>query len=758
LFFWLALAASGVAVVAAEVPELAPAPQLFQQETSSRWPAPSTNPTSAGFTLADLAPDGTVRVSDGAGWYLLRNGHLAAWPSPSNGPIDQGWILEGAGDVRRVPVPLSAVRQILRTNGGTWLATDQGVVRLEESAFGRELPGIEVRQLASLGAGRFLAATRQGLWQRDPQGQWNRVGILDRFGRAWGEVDVRGVAVDHAGDWWVATPAGVAHRENRVWRFYTGRDGVPVADFTQVCVAPDGRIWFGTHHGLVGLHAGTWVYREGPGWLPGNEVRSVVADAQGRVWLATSGGLGLLERKPMTLAAKAALYEDEVARLIKRTPFGYTSEVQLSVPGDRSSPVSRGDSDNDGLWTAMYGAGECFAFGALRLPEYRERAQQAFEALRFLQKVTQGGQPSPPKGFIARTIRSTADPDPNVGRLEADREARAHGDRLWKVYGPRWPKSADGRWFWKGDTSSDELDGHFFFYPLYFDLVAEDAAEKDRVREVVRDLADHFLEHDFQLVDHDGQPTRWGVFSPRHLNGDPDWQIERGINSLSMLSYMTVAEHVTGDPKYSQAIRELIDRHGYAANVMRPKLQTGLGSGNQSDDEMAFMCFYNLLKYTRERRWSESWLGAFYLYWVLEQPEMNPFFNFTYAAVAKGRSSSTPHGIFSVDPWTGWLGDSMATLHGFPLDRVNWSHRNSHRIDLSFLPPQQAVDLADPSASPRGFRVNGKVLPVEERHFNHWNTDPWQLDYGGDGRELASGTVFLLPYYMGLYYGFIARP
>jgi hypothetical protein len=100
----------------------------------------------------------------------------------------------------------------------------------------------------------------------------------------------------------------------------------------------------------------------------------------------------------------------------------------------------------------------------------------------------------------------------------------------------------------------------------------------------------------------------------------------------------------------------------------------------------------------------------------------------------------------------------MATLHGFPLDRVNWSHRNSHRIDLSFLPPQQAVDLADPSASPRGFRVNGKVLPVEERHFNHWNTDPWQLDYGGDGRELASGTVFLLPYYMGLYYGFIARP
>ena len=58
----------------------------------------------------------------------------------------------------------------------------------------------------------------------------------------------------------------------------------------------------------------------------------------------------------------------------------------------------------------------------------------------------------------------------------------------------------------------------------------------------------------------------------------------------------------------------------------------------------------------------------------------------------------------------------------------------------------------------RGHLVNGKVLPVENRFFNHWNTDPWQLDYGGNGNELAAGTVFLLPYYMGLHHGFIEKP
>jgi hypothetical protein len=101
----------------------------------------------------------------------------------------------------------------------------------------------------------------------------------------------------------------------------------------------------------------------------------------------------------------------------------------------------------------------------------------------------------------------------------------------------------------------------------------------------------------------------------------------------------------------------------------------------------------------------------------------------------------------------------MATLYGFPLDRLNWSHQNSHRLDLLPVPRVQADDLDDPEPpDTRGCRVNGKVLPVENRHFNHWNTDPWRLDYGGSGDELAAGTVFLLPYYMGLYHRFIELP
>jgi hypothetical protein len=72
--------------------------------------------------------------------------------------------------------------------------------------------------------------------------------------------------------------------------------------------------------------------------------------------------------------------------------------------------------------------------------------------------------------------------------------------RLWKVYEPRWPRSADGKWYWKFDTSSDEPDGHYFFYRLYYNFCADTDAERGRVRKIGRDLTDHLLAYQFDDV------------------------------------------------------------------------------------------------------------------------------------------------------------------------------------------------------------------------------------------------------------------
>ncbi len=749
-------------------------PQRFIQEKAGHrvW---TEGLPSGRVQLLEIGLENEVRVFMKGRWWLKHPGS-DNWVEAEGMTAGRGrfrfW--DGAGRPVTVSLDPGDILQILRQGDSDWLITaaDPYVVRQGTMQSVGWPSRWQIHQAALSPDGRLHVASAAGLMVQSDRG-WSPLTMTEPLGRAWGAKDVLGVLFDQQGRLWFASKAGVGVRQPEGWQFFEGRDGLPWNDFTGLYLgrAPTmnsndqpGRavpvaeeIWMTTRLGVIRWDGNEFHYRQGPRWLPDDAVHQVAVDVEGHAWLATDNGLGVLIRAPMTLAEKAFHYETEIDKYIRRTQFGYVAEAALKEVGKRESADPQ-DSDNDGLWTAMYGAGQCFGYAATGDSKNLKRAQQAFEALRFLQKITQGGSQAPPKGYIARTIRSTELPDPNIGGVEADRRRRETEDRLWKVYEPRWPRSEDGRWYWKSDTSSDELDGHYFFYPLYYEFCATTEDERERVREVVRDLTDHLITYRYVLMEHDGTPTRWAVFGPEHLNHDPNWWPERGLNSLSLLSYLAVAHHITGDMRYAEASRELIDVHAYAHNAMFPKVQHGPGSGNQSDDEMAVMCFYNLLRYSKDEDLKKLIQFSFFRYWVNEAPEMNPFFNFAYAASNQDAMTSNPWGDFSLNPWAGWLEDSQATLYGFPLDRLNWPHRNSHRLDIVFLSPQQSMDIYEPQRGTRGHRVDGRVLPVENRYFTHWNTDPWRLDYGGAGNELGAGTVFLLPYYMGMLHGFVERP
>ncbi len=653
-----------------------------------------------------------------------------------------------SNDVARVAIISSSVyaftaKGIARFDGGRWTAVTAAPA--EPALALRGLTG--VRQWAAHPDGRTAAAAAGGLYLREGVGKWRALQPRDER-RSWAPNDVRGVAFDSAGRLWFASPQGAGCFDGR-WTLYTGAEGLPYDDFTAAAAGGDGAVWFGTHRGAIRFDGTAWEYRQGLRWLPDDGVRSIAVQNDGSAWFATSKGVGLIARRPATLAAKARFFEEEIDKCHRRTPYGYVDSVTLARPGDRSEWTQR-DSDNDGLWTSMYGAGECFAWAATHDPVAKERAKAAFEALRFLGEVPQGGSHPAPKGFVARSIVPANGPDPNIADSpERDRRFRETRDALWKTITPRWPKSGDGKWYWKSDTSSDELDGHYFFYAAYYDLVADTEAEQARVREHVSALTDHLIEHGFYLVDHDGRPTRWGVFSPERLNQDPVWLDERGLNSLSILSYLRTAEHITSDRKYDAAARMLIEKHGYAMNVLIPKTNAGPGSGNQSDDEMAFMNFYCLLKYEKDPHLRQMFGLAFHRRWLMERFELNPLFNFLYAAAAAGLEFRDAFEISALSPEGDWLEESVDTLKRYPEDRVNWGLANSHRRDVVLLPGYAR------GRGQRGCRRDGRVLPIDERYVDKWNHDPWALDYGGDGRRLADGASFLLPYYMGLYHKFI---
>ena len=683
------------------------------------------------------------------------------------------WICEGAlydSDAIASPEkkPRAKLPEGLQVNclaardTDVFIGADKGLYRLDSTGFVpveglNSLLGEDKSVRAVAWCPEMVVAAKSGLFAApEESGQpWTALEPLGADGRSWAPYDVRGVACDAQSRLWFASPQGVGCRDSDGnWTLYTGFDGLPYDDFTTVAAGGDGAVWFGTTMGAIRYDGQHWAYRQGRRWLPDDHVRAIAVTREGHAWFATRAGVGLIERCPMTLGLKARFYENEIDKYHRRTPYGYVLEARLKAPGDKSESTNH-DSDNDGLWTSMYGAGECFAYAAKKDPLAKKRAKDAFEALRFLSVVTQGGDPPALPGFVARTILPTSGPNPNESAytLEKDMQAKITGDALWKIIHPRWPTSADGKWYWKCDTSSDELDGHFFFYGLYYDLVAETEDEKARVREVVTSIADHLIEHDFCLVDWDGLPTRWAVFGPHELNHNPAWYAERGLNSMSILSYLAVAEHVSGDPKYRVAADTLINEHGYAINLLVPKQQTGAGSGNQSDDEMAFMSFYNLIRYTKDAMLRRLFLFSFYNYWTLEQPELNPFFNFVYAGAYTGEPYSDPWAVFDLSPKGPWIEQSLDTLKRFPIDLCNWRQTNGHRKDIVPLPDY----VRESGAAGLGHRRNGLVLPVDERHFNHWNCDPWRLDQGGDGSGLSDGAVFLLPYYMGLYHGFIVE-
>lgn len=637
-----------------------------------------------------------------------------------------------------------------------WLATATGLFKAQEGTTeresfneGRNGTVFEVVE-ADSGCPTFIASD-SGLYVlpcSPDNSHWRSRLPYDRS-RSWAPRGVHGLALDVDENLWFTSPQGIGRLDREgAWQLWDERDGLPLLDLRTVATGIAGDVWLATSRGAIHFDGTDWHYRQGRRWLPDDDVRDIAVDAEGQAWFATAHGVGRIRTQTLTLSEKASLFEAQIDRFHRRTPYEYVASVALPKAGETSQWQQR-DTDNDGLWTGMYGAGECYAYAATGSLAARRRARQAFGALRFLSQVTQGGSHPTDPGFIARTILPTSGSDPNQGHPERDRQKRAEDDASWKLIDPRWPTSADGRWYWKTDASSDELDGHFFFYGLYYDLVAETEAEREAVRNVVLRIVDHILDHDYALVDHDGKPTRWAVFGPQQLNQGSFWWGERGLNSLSILSYLRLAAHVSGDRSYDLAARELIEVHDYAANVMAPKVHTGPGTGNQSDDEMAYMSFYNLLKYERDPELRALWAHAFFRYQRMELRERNPLFNFLYAATYDPDTVyADAFGPVDLAPEGDWLEDSIDTLERYPLDRIDWGTKNSHRLDLVFLDEERT----------RGYRrSDGKVLPIDERFVEHWNHDPWRLDHDSQGHKLADGASFLLPYYMGLYHGFLAE-
>lgn len=483
-------------------------------------------------------------------------------------------------------------------------------------------------------------------------------------------------------------------------------DGLPFPDITHLAVGADGALWIGAPQGAIRFHEGQWRTYAGRRWLPDDHVTGLHVGESGDCWIRTATGVAHIAFVPMTLAEKAAHYERITSARHNRG--GYVTDCRLTRQGDLDSFLYEA-SDNDGLWTSLYLCAESFRFAVTGEAEAQALARRSLRALLDLVRVT--GIPGFPARALIRVGERVLQSDP----------------------GPNWhPSPVEPDILYKGDTSSDELAGHYLAWYVGSALVA-DAEERAEIAATCRAVTNHILDHHYTLVGPTGKRTTWGVWAPETLNDDPDWAAERGLNSLEILSHLKVAIHLCGDARFAEAYRSLIVEHGYALNTVRQKMLPPLAENNHSDDELAACAYYPLLMLETDPGLRRLYLLSLERTQAILRPEQSPFYNFLYGALTRGRPCDA-------DAAVAWLQDA-------PWDLRHWTVHNSHRADIRH----------DPEPGRFGEQQALHVLSPRERQVSKWNHNPYALDGGSDGMGEEDGAFWLLPYWMGRYHGIIAE-
>jgi hypothetical protein len=501
----------------------------------------------------------------------------------------------------------------------------------------------------------------------------------------------------------IATDRGLGVLRGASLFLLKGEDGLPVENATCLEKGFDGDLWIGTERGAVRMVDGDWHYFGADHWLPDNRVNDI-AVGENVVYIATDGGIGIISYEPYTLLKKADYFERHIEE------WGHMRLGFIHSIYKRDGEWIRHVSDNDGSITSQYLVALCYKYAVTGDEATRQKALESFRALVWLNKITQH------QGFIARSIWSTShDKDPRSisgsGGLPA-----------------KWYPTPDGKWYWKGDTSSDEVIGHFYAVTLFHDLVAR-GREKEAAQEHIRLMSDYIIDCGWTMHDLDGKPTRWARWNPEYLLR-PYGYSDRGLNGLEALAFMEAAMAISGENRFREGYQQLLD-WGYAENTVRQKNTFPPNTVAPWDDNLAFKSYNVLLRYAKDPGLRSIYIRSLERSWEIKRMEQMPWFNFTYGSLTGNDCE---------------LDRAVSFLREWPLDCIQHNFNNSHRDDL-FV-----------EKGYRSYEGASKRLTLRETSALRAYRRPNQLDGGSSGNSIVEPSGFLRDYWMGRYFGMIEPP
>jgi len=343
-------------------------------------------------------------------------------------------------------------------------------------------------------------------------------------------------------------------------------------------------------------------------------------------------------------------------------------------------------------WTGCLLTSQAFRVAFLRescgetSAEYREayaRADEIIHSIRILTLVS--GQP----GFLARGFA--------LGHGISYEERAGSGTRdLWAQGVGEFSHLR-----YRGGPSHHNYDQVFRGLGIYY-FVAADAAQKDKLREIITDMSNWaHLRNNMVVMHADGERISTELIGGwRGLGGDD----KPSGGSVMALSGLKIAALVTGNQQVKALYDTWVEKLGLRDPVRNQESIMGRSRGNYDDTDHLLGDLYllNLIEEDEE-------LCSFYRKcvkdsWEAHRTEKMAWFNFVYHAVLGDEYGDTE--------------GSLWNLQTHPTCRIFQPQMNSIRTDIEFHEANGAKEALHP-------------LPVHERSSDNeyeWKGSPYRLD------------------------------
>jgi hypothetical protein len=446
--------------------------------------------------------------------------------------------ITGAGSMNAVRIDDAGGLWVGGTAGSLFhLLPDAGSKAVQEATFdGTPITALAVSQGPDSIA-KIAVATETALYHSYPSGADGKLGWRHEWLGALFDHGLQTAYFnDDATSLWLGGNGALYHVDTAgdvaggAIRRIGGRDGAPMTGGVRD-IAPwiDGQgLAFATTVGVVVLlnpaefasgKSTNWRLLAGDRYLAGGS--SSVAS------VSCSGGLlvAVVENKTAlstmhapgdgSLAAKADVFASYYPRHLLW--HNLLTPVNLAAPGDVLNPVPYAD-DNNGLFAGCNLLAQTLRFATTGDSDSKKAVSDAFDGLYQLNKIT---------GVMGYPARSLASPSDTIDE-----------DNKWG-----WNRSPvpeyEGWWF-KGNTSSDEITAHMLAYPIYHDLAAAEGEEKALALNTTNQIISFILDNNFTLIDANGASTEWGFWDPATVNEDPEHYSERGARENDLWCLLCV--------------------------------------------------------------------------------------------------------------------------------------------------------------------------------------------------------------------------